>query len=394
MTITEAPPRAELVARATGLIDLIRKHASWQEENRILHEDVLGAIQDAGLLKLRIPTRFGGFEADVRTTCEVMAELARGDGSVGWTVATMTLASFQVGMFPDEVQEEIFSDPDVRFCGTASPGGVAVPTDGGVILNGEWPFNTGAPLATWDMHSVLLATEDGGFVPASAAVPMSDLTIVDDWYTSGLRATGSVRVIAKDVFVPEARVLPFLPIFMHQQHRSVLNADSPTWKAPFVPWTAAMIASPAVGMARAAQELFLDRLPGRKITYTNYESQSEAPVTHLQVGEAAMKVDESAFHVFRAADRIDRKVRVGETWDIHERALTRMDAAAACLRAKEAVDILNNASGGSSLYSTVPIQRVQRDIQALNLNGFVQPSTNTETYGRVLCGLDPNTPLI
>jgi hypothetical protein len=68
-----------------------------------------------------------------------------------------------------------------------------------------------------------------------------------------------------------------------------------------------------------------------------------------------------------------------------------MDAGLVCLRAKEAVDVLNNASGGSSIYSEVPIQRIERDIQTLNLHGIMHANTNAETYGRVLLGLEPNT---
>jgi len=44
-------------------------------------------------------------------------------------------------------------------------------------------------------------------------------------------------------------------------------------------------------------DAFLERLPGRGITYTNYTNKSEAPVTHLQMAEASMKIDSSAAHV-------------------------------------------------------------------------------------------------
>jgi alkylation response protein AidB-like acyl-CoA dehydrogenase len=394
MTTVEAPQRTELVGRAADLVGLIRKHALWQEENRILHEEVLRAVADAGLLKMRVPVRYGGLESDVRTVCEVLAELARGDGSVGWTIATMTLACTQVGLFPDEVQDEIFADPDVRICGTASPGGIATPVDGGVVLNGEWHFNSGAPLCQWDVHACLLPAPDGQFLPAAVAVPMADLTVIDDWYVAGLSGTSSVTVIAKDVFVPEPRVLPFLPVLLNSEHRSQRNAGSSAWKVPFVAWSVTAASSPGLGMARAALELFLERLPGRKITYTNYDHQIEAPLTHLQVAEAAVKADEAAFHLYRAAERMDIKGLAGESWTLQEKALTRMDAAVSCQRAKEAVDILNTASGGSSLYRDVPIQRIQRDVQALNLNGIVHPNTNAEIYGRVLCGLEPNTNLM
>jgi len=59
--------------------------------------------------------------------------------------------------------------------------------------------------------------------------------------------------------------------------------------------------------------------------------------------------------------------------------------------AKEAVDILATASGGSSIYSGIPIQRIHRDVQSVNLHALMHPNTNFELYGRVLCGLEPNT---
>ncbi|MFD6756404.1 hypothetical protein [Micromonospora gifhornensis] len=57
---------------------------------------------------------------------------------------------------------------------------------------------------------------------------------------------------------------------------------------------------------------------------------------------------------------------------------------------KEAVDMLNTASSGSSLYGDVPIQRIERDIQALNVHALMHLNANLERYGRMLCGLPPN----
>ena len=37
-----------------------------------------------------------------------------------------------------------------------------------------------------------------------------------------------------------------------------------------------------VGMATAALELFLERMVDKKITYTDYLHQADAPITHLQ----------------------------------------------------------------------------------------------------------------
>jgi 3-hydroxy-9,10-secoandrosta-1,3,5(10)-triene-9,17-dione monooxygenase len=136
---------------------------------------------------------------------------------------------------------------------------------------------------------------------------------------------------------------------------------------------------------------FFQRLPQRGIAYTTYGRQAEAPITHLQVAEAAMKVDEAEFHAYRAADRVDTKAANGEVWTLEEKALTRMDAGMTARLAKEAIDILNMASGGSSIYRKVAMQRIERDIQAVSLQGMIQPTTNLELYGRIRCGLEPNT---
>jgi hypothetical protein len=69
----------------------------------------------------------------------------------------------------------------------------------------------------------------------------------------------------------------------------------------------------------------------------------------------------------------------------------RGDMGAVCRLAKEAVDVLASASGGSSIYRDVPIQRIARDVNAVNLHALMHPDTNFELYGRVLCGLPPDT---
>ncbi|MER7701985.1 acyl-CoA dehydrogenase family protein [Kitasatospora sp. NPDC097605] len=394
MTTLGAPQHDELVGRATELVPLIRKHAAWQEEHRVLHDDVLRAVVDAGLLRMRVPHRYGGYESDARTVCAVISELSRGDGSLGWTSATMAIGTWQTGLFPDEVQDEVFADPDVRLGGSISPGGVAVPTEGGVILNGRWPFCTGVTQSQWFVHSALLAAGDGERVPVIILVPVSELEIVDDWFTSGLRGTGSVTTVVKDLFVPEARVLPMTPVIREGRHRSLKNADSPVWKSLFSPIASAGVSAVPLGMVQAAREVFFERLPTRKITYTDYKRQIDAPLTHLQVAEAAVKIDEAEFHVRRATERLDGKASTGEGWTLVERGLARMDMGATCMRAKEAMDILRTASGGSSVYSDVPIQRIDRDIQTICLHGVLHPNTNLELYGRILCGLEPNSHLI
>ncbi len=44
-------------------------------------------------------------------------------------------------------------------------------------------------------------------------MPMSQLTIEDTWFMVGMKGTGSNTIVAKDVFVPEHRFLPYPQAF-------------------------------------------------------------------------------------------------------------------------------------------------------------------------------------
>ncbi len=390
MTLATAPTHAELVRRTAELVPLLRQHAPWAEEHRRLHEETIEAMAAAGLYRMRVPARYGGFESSAETLVEVAAELARGDGAASWTASVWWIPTWMVGLFPDEVQDEVFATPDVRICGTLSPSGMAAPTDGGLTLNGRWQFISGAWHSHWQEIIAMSPTPDGGMQPLMMLVPMSDLQIVDDWHTSGMRGSGSVTTVAQDVFVPQHRVMP-LGAILQGQYASKANADSPMFRAPLLGVANASSVGTVIGLARGAIELFLERLPGRKITYTGYESQAEAPITHLQIAEAVMKKDEAEFHGHRIATFVNERGRTGEPWTVLDRARSRADVGSVCRLGREVVDLLNQASGGSSIYLDVPIQRMARDMHAVTMHALHYPPTNMELYGRVLCGLSPNT---
>lgn len=386
----QTPDRAELVRRAHKMIPLLQKHAIWQEQHRCLHEEAIEAMAKAGVFKLRIPKRYGGYESDVQTVVDVLTEIGQGDGSAAWTASLWVHGAWIVGLFPDSVQDEVYSHSDVRVSALLSPTATAVRKGDGVVVNGQWHFNSGALHAHWDGVNAMSTTAEGTPEPILALIPMSELEVIDDWDTSGLRGTGSVTTVAREVFVPNERVLPASALFQGRPI-SELNANRPLHRSPVLQTGQLLSSITGLGMAKAAITAFRERLPGRHIAYTTYANQAEVQLTHIQIAEAAMKTEESAFHASHAAALLDRKASSGEAWTIEERSRVRLDAAFVARLAKEAVDILNTASGGSSIFSNVPIQRLARDVQALNLNGLLHPNTNLELYGRILLGLPPNT---
>ncbi|MFF7934221.1 acyl-CoA dehydrogenase family protein [Streptomyces sp. NPDC007940] len=381
----------ELVERVRKLQPLIRSHALRTEQERRVTREVVEALTDAGVHRMNIPRRYGGHQSSARTQVDVLSEVSAACGSAGFTALIQAGCAFIAALFPDEAQDEIFARPDVRVSGTLVPKAKARAVDGGYVVDGTSPFATGCQDSDW--HLLTAVSHSGDDRPPEllwTAVPMSDLDVLDDWQVSGLAGSGSNSVVARGVHVPAHRVLPLGPL-LGGSFPSRRNSADPFYGMPvlllFCVWTAAG----ALGPARTALAEFGDRVHQRGITYTIYERQHEAPVTHLQFAEAAMKISCAELLTDEFVSLIDARVADGNAYTPRERARIRAQSGYAARLCKEAVDLIGSASGASSLRLDAPVQRAVRDLNALTLHSFVNPTANLELYGRVLSGLDAGT---
>ncbi|MFI1927297.1 MULTISPECIES: acyl-CoA dehydrogenase family protein [unclassified Streptomyces] len=390
MPPTTAPSHDELVDTAAKLVPLLRSRALWIDEHRRLPSDVVAAVEDSGLLRMQVPTQYGGYESDARTFVDVLAEIAKGNSSVAFCLSVYAALGWMTALWPDDALDEVFSDPNARVSGTTAATGTVRRTDGGYLLNGTWRFNSGVLHSQWKINVALPEDPDDGGVPLFCLVPVDDLRIEDDWHTIGLQGSGSVTTIAEDVFVPAHRVITGLDFYQNVS-KSRINGPKPQYRVPVLVTTNAIQSGQLVGAAKYALSSFLERLPGRPLTYTDYPSQREAPLTHLQVGEAALLVEDAEERAHRFADLIADKIARNEPWATAERVSARVQIGWIARQTKAAVDILAAASGGSSIHQDVPITRIQRDLHATALHAMITPGVNVELYGRSLCGLEPNT---
>jgi alkylation response protein AidB-like acyl-CoA dehydrogenase len=379
---------SDLLHRTRLLLPELRQRAQAAEAARRVPAESYDALAEAGVFRMMAPRRFGGEEASFELQCAVLAEIARACPSTSWVATILSAMSWVAGVFPDEAQEEIFEDEDPRVSGVFSPTGTAAPTSGGFIVSGRWPFNTGCHGARWTVVNAVLAEGDG--VPMCVIARSEDLTIQDDWYASGMAGTGSNTIVANEVFVPAYRCQP-LPDMVEARYPARHNAANPYFNYPLAPVLSVNAGGTPLGIAQGALDAFFERLPGRAITYTTYTHKAEAPITHLQVAEASLTLDSAAAHVRLATSILDSNL--GHALSLEQRVKARTHVAYATGLARQAVDTLFYGSGASASQSHVPIQRFQRDIQVLANHAIMHPPTAIELYGRVLCGLPPNTPL-
>ncbi|MFE1343686.1 acyl-CoA dehydrogenase family protein [Streptomyces sp. NPDC058757] len=379
-----------LLDAVQSIVPTLRKNGREAEDRRWIPEENIELLEKAGVFRMAVPRRFGGLELGVAEQSKVIAEIARGCPSTGWLTMVWVTSAWASSLYPDTAQEEIFAGGSVRVSIVFAPSGTLVPVDGGYLLNGTWKFNSGCRGAHWNLAAGMVQGPDGPSEEVIAMVPMDKMTIVDDWDVSAGAGTGSATTVAKDVFVPAHHVVSYEEAMVGTtSHRA--NSGATGRNYGLLGYILADVASVFIGIARGAYDLFVERLPGRGITYTNWTEQSEYPLTQLQVATAANKIDAAEALSTRWIEVLQKRADAGEQPTDSEKAVIRGQTAYAVELCREAVELLFRACGGSVIQRGVDLQRFQRDIQGFSLHALVQLNANLEVQGRVLLGLDPET---
>ncbi|ANP50029.1 alkylation response protein AidB-like acyl-CoA dehydrogenase [Streptomyces griseochromogenes] len=279
-----------LVRSVEELLPMLRENAADAERLRRLPEAGIEALETLGITRLTVPRRFGGLQVNAATEFEVVRTIARACGSTSWVMALYAVCGYWAALFPDPVQELVFSGPGARVAGVSAPGGTLVPTEGGYLLTGRWPWNTGVLHATWNVLAAVLAHEDGANEPYLAVVPTTQMEIIDDWHMSAMQGTGSSTSVARDVFVPHDRALP-LPGLLRGDHASAANAGVVEYSYAVFPFLLSASVGTPIGIAQGALESFVERAPERATSFENPARQATSPVTQFQLGEISMSIE-------------------------------------------------------------------------------------------------------
>lgn len=391
-----APTTAELVARARALGPLLAANASKGEADRRVAEESIQAMVDAGLFKIAVPRRYGGYETSTRTMLEVSAAVGEADGGTAWVLTLINVCGWLVGLLPQQAQDDIFgADPGALVSGVLAPTATTVKVDGGWRVTGKWYYNSGSWHATWAGLGIPV-TGDGGEVvnQGLALIPRDDLTLEDTWFVAGMKSTGSNCLIAEDVFVPEHRVMLVPPAIVGQYPTEHIGSE-PFYRSALVPVLALVLVGPQLGMGQAALDYVIGKAAKKPVSYTFFTAQTESVGFQLQVAEAARLIDTARLVAFRAADDIDQAAASGEYPDLLTRARIRSDTGYVAECVTRAIDILLYAHGAGSFADVSPLQRIWRDSATAARHAVVSPQVGYEVYGKALLGVEDNiTPLI
>jgi alkylation response protein AidB-like acyl-CoA dehydrogenase len=208
----------------------------------------------------------------------------------------------------------------------------------------------------------------------------AEFEVIDTWYTTGLRGSGSHDVAASSAFVPAERGCKFPP----ESRREAAPYAYPMMFAYNVP-------AVTLGIARGAIDAFIERAERKQVTTSVMRGQevmlSDEAYVQSVVARAEALVGSARHFIYGQMEELWRTLLACDRLALKQRALYRIALTHAHAACAEAVETLYKAYGGSSVYSAGPFDRALRDILTINQHTINSLKTY-DTTGRVLLGLD------
>src|SRR5436190_21188220 len=359
------------------------------ESSRRLPEDLAHDLAQAGFFRIFLPAAYGGLDLTPMDGIAVIEELAKADASVAWCVWNGN-THWTAAQLSAEAARAIHADPDVITANSTRASGQAHIVPEGFRVSGRWSLVSGCELGTW-MVLLCVVHENGKprLTPAGAPenrfmlIPSADCEIIDTWTVGGLRGTGSDDVLVRDVFVPNSYGSGFTDPYVLPEPRSRIPPFSRV-----IPGLGAM----ALGLARSAIDT-LGEIAGAKTPHRTTQMLRDTHGAQTRVSQAGSLVRSARLFLLDSLERLwVRLLATGEV-SMEARAHARLAASHAVSSAVQAVDLLYVGAGATSLYTSCPLERAFRDVHAITQHIGVNPRV-LETTGRVLFGLEPDTPLL
>jgi len=391
MSGSSVPTIEELVKAARELQPLLKAEAHKAEDNRDLTPATIAALRKAGLHRIYMPKKFGGYEMDWGTHYLVSREVAEACGSVGWIVSLVFSHIMWAARFPAEAQEEFFGKDRDPILGTGSAGGgLLTPVDGGFKLTGRWGFVSGINHAAGAM--VIAKTDPKALFSHFILMMPGEYTVENNWEAEGLRGTGSHHIKVTDQFIPAHRTCTRDALLGREPPGSKLH-PSYVYKVRPPLYQKSWFAGPLIGTATGALKEYLAQTKARTGQLFG-ESIAEQGTVQVKVGESMAEIDTARLvfddynRFLHARGKAGAEI-VGEDLLRSRRMVTQ--AAQTCL---SAANRLSAMMGVTAQSGRNPVQRLYRDCRTITTHIELNWDHTMMPSGKFALGLKTGDPLV
>ncbi|CAB3795562.1 acyl-CoA dehydrogenase family protein [Paraburkholderia fynbosensis] len=377
--------REDALDIARGLHDVIRSRVKQTETDRVVPKETIDALRDSGLFNIMTPKSFGGSELGFTTLVEVTSEIASACGSTGWVFGVLAGHSWMLNLFPLRAQQDVLGEGHALTATVFRLGGTVTEVDGGYkLVNGDGRFCSGIDHVQWVIIGNAVQRPDGPPEPRFFVIPRSDIEIVDDWHTAGLRGTGSRTIKVAEAFIPKHRSVAVKDMMTGD----VEGADAmraPIYRMPFQNVTPFSLVGAPLGIARAALRSFGEGLAPR-LHAMPAEQMAEQSATIERLAHATADLDAAYALILEDTRRIDTAESAQSLTALEWSRIPR-DWAYSAQTARRAANSVFEAAGGTSIYNASDLQRIWRDVNSAAQHFAFTWDSALTAFGRQALGL-------
>ncbi|WP_411502375.1 acyl-CoA dehydrogenase family protein [Brevibacillus centrosporus] len=390
----EKPDEAALLASAEAIGRLAEEESKEADKNARFSDRVAQAIKEAQIHKLLRPKRYDGLSVTPRVFEKVIRIVARHSVAAAWLTYFYPIHEAWVSHLPPQGREEIFGQGGL-VADVFTPIGRAERDGNGYRLYGQWKFASGVLWADWIGLGALVEFPDSeGPEPCLLAVHKSDVKVVENWDTLGLRATGSNEVVVDGAWVPLHRILPIARVVRTGKPiGGDADEDEPIYRMPFFTWFLVGFPAIAVGGADRVLDIFRERTEKRIRVYQMGAKERDAPSSQRLLAELRTQLDAAEALVDRYVGQLESWMKEGKTL-VSEEERERMFAWRA-QTAKMSAEIAPRAMlalGGTAFFKGDPVELFTRDLLTVASHTTHMYEDALAAYGRTMFG-QPGHPI-
>jgi alkylation response protein AidB-like acyl-CoA dehydrogenase len=388
MAVATRDATTTLLDEVERIRPILEEHAPDAEASRQPSRVVYEAMFDAGLFAMLAPATHGGLELHPVEAMRVWEAVARIDASAAWVLVLNQEAAAFVAWLPTAGREELLHDGPTTVAGGFNPPAAATRVEGGWRITGRCPFASGCHNAKWLVMPALEMDGDrpkvdpaGQPSPFAGFFPRSEAKILDNWHTYGLRGTGSTDIAVTDLFIPDRRIAPVAPLANPPP-----GFDGPLFR--MFPWAGILgEAAVSVGVAAAAFDAAVE-LCKTKTPFYNATPIRQQQLAQFLMGKARARVEASRDTLYRAAEAAyDDVAKSGALLSIEAKIRLQLAVCFAAETCAEAVRLVNDVVGTSSIRQGQPFERYFRDVHVM-LQHSDKSSARYGSAGRLMFGLE------
>ena len=350
----------DYLVAARQLAPMVAQLRDRFDPERQLPRSLVDELHAAGLFGMWLPRSMGGAELAPLPFLEVIEELARQDGSVGWCTVIPAGHARLAGALDEDVAHTIFGTGRGVLAGTLNPVGKAVAVPGGYRVTGRWGYGSFIGYADWVLGNCI--ADDGSL--RLCLFPLTEVEVFDVWHVTGLRATGSNDFQVTDLFVPERHTIPMADFQPPRRH------PGPLYAIPMTSVFASCIAMVALGIAGAALDALVE-IGANKRSAVGSTMLRERLLAQADLVRAEALVGSARAYLFSELGRMWESTLAGCAASDRERATVKLAACHATQCAIKAVDLAYRLAGGAALAQGSRLERCFRDVHVAGQHAII-----------------------